>query len=270
MGQTGVTPTTDSANTELVRYEGGSGLLVKRASGATLSDGLGLALNNVSAYVSVGANASSAGTIRLPSLGVIGARNNAGLGDVPLISKDANDFVIVGNAGPGDPSEVTVGGSSRVKLAIGGNEKLAATSTSVEVVDGISFGSGSATAGVLRLRNEDGIYARNQGGSANIRCLHVNASDQLLIGNGTNARVIVEAAALAQWIVAAGTRLDSTSTQVRAYVPFRLRSYTVLGAPDPTTVPDAMIYVSNETGGAVPAFSDGTNWRRVTDRQVIS
>ncbi|KAF0135604.1 MAG: hypothetical protein FD152_1267, partial [Xanthobacteraceae bacterium] len=30
------------------------------------------------------------------------------------------------------------------------------------------------------------------------------------------------------------------------------------------------IYVTNETGGAVPAFSDGSNWRRVTDRAVIS
>lgn len=30
------------------------------------------------------------------------------------------------------------------------------------------------------------------------------------------------------------------------------------------------IYVSNEAGGAVPAFSDGTNWRRVTDRAVVS
>ena len=33
---------------------------------------------------------------------------------------------------------------------------------------------------------------------------------------------------------------------------------------------NAMIYVSDETGGAVPAFSDGTNWRRVTDRAVVS
>jgi hypothetical protein len=31
-----------------------------------------------------------------------------------------------------------------------------------------------------------------------------------------------------------------------------------------------MIYVSDEAGGAIPAFSDGTNWRRVTDRAVVS
>ncbi len=31
-----------------------------------------------------------------------------------------------------------------------------------------------------------------------------------------------------------------------------------------------MIYVSDESGGAVPAFSDGTNWRRCTDRAIVS
>ena len=31
-----------------------------------------------------------------------------------------------------------------------------------------------------------------------------------------------------------------------------------------------MVYCVNETGGAVPAFSDGTVWRRVTDRAVVS
>ncbi len=31
-----------------------------------------------------------------------------------------------------------------------------------------------------------------------------------------------------------------------------------------------LVYVSNEAGGAVLAFSDGTNWRRVTDRAVVS
>ncbi len=31
-----------------------------------------------------------------------------------------------------------------------------------------------------------------------------------------------------------------------------------------------MIYVSNESGGAVVAFSDGTSWRRLTDRAVVS
>lgn len=46
-------------------------------------------------------------------------------------------------------------------------------------------------------------------------------------------------------------------------------SYTVATVP-PATTAARIIYVSDEAGGAVLAFSDGTNWRRVTDRAVIS
>ena len=35
-------------------------------------------------------------------------------------------------------------------------------------------------------------------------------------------------------------------------------------------VPGEIIFVNDETGGAVLAFSDGTNWRRVTDRAIVS
>lgn len=49
-----------------------------------------------------------------------------------------------------------------------------------------------------------------------------------------------------------------------------LPTFTVAGVPSAASNARRMIYVSNETGGAVPAFSDGTNWRRVTDRAVIS
>jgi len=50
----------------------------------------------------------------------------------------------------------------------------------------------------------------------------------------------------------------------------RLASYTVADLPDAAQYTGAQIFVSDETGGAVPAFSDGTNWRRVTDRTVVS
>ena len=54
--------------------------------------------------------------------------------------------------------------------------------------------------------------------------------------------------------------------------PFQLQPYTVaqanaLGA---TAYEGCAIYVSNEAGGATLAFSDGTNWRRVQDRAIIS
>jgi hypothetical protein len=48
-----------------------------------------------------------------------------------------------------------------------------------------------------------------------------------------------------------------------------LPSYTISTLPTVQT-PGQMLYVSNESGGAVIAFSDGTNWRRVTDRVIVS
>jgi hypothetical protein len=48
-----------------------------------------------------------------------------------------------------------------------------------------------------------------------------------------------------------------------------LQSVTVAKLPEATPA-GKLIYVSDEAGGAVVAFSDGTDWRRVTDRAVVS
>lgn len=51
----------------------------------------------------------------------------------------------------------------------------------------------------------------------------------------------------------------------------RVGQFTVASVPSASTSgAGAIIYVSNESGGAVIAFSDGTNWRRSTDRAIIS
>ena len=47
-------------------------------------------------------------------------------------------------------------------------------------------------------------------------------------------------------------------------------NFTVATVPDATTNEGRIIYVSDETGGATIAFSDGTDWRRAQDRAVIS
>lgn len=52
--------------------------------------------------------------------------------------------------------------------------------------------------------------------------------------------------------------------------PFVLKTYTVAELPAASNFTANIIYVSDESGGAVPAFSDGTNWRRVTDRAIVS
>ena len=54
--------------------------------------------------------------------------------------------------------------------------------------------------------------------------------------------------------------------------PLTLKSTTVAGlasfpAADWT---NSVIYVSDEVGGPILAFSDSVNWRRVTDRAIVA
>lgn len=52
--------------------------------------------------------------------------------------------------------------------------------------------------------------------------------------------------------------------------PVALPSFTVADLPDANRFRHRWIYVSDEAGGAVPVFSDGADWRRCTDRAVVS
>jgi len=73
--------------------------------------------------------------------------------------------------------------------------------------------------------------------------------------------------------------IASTATVTRDYglvvtdtrEPVAHDSYTVTEANNLTGLNSGdMIFVSNETGGATMAFYDGSNWRRITDRAIIS
>ncbi len=59
--------------------------------------------------------------------------------------------------------------------------------------------------------------------------------------------------------------VDTTATLI-----FQAQTYTVSTLPAAATYPRGVVYVSNEAGGAVIAFSDGVSWRRCTDRNVVS
>ena len=52
--------------------------------------------------------------------------------------------------------------------------------------------------------------------------------------------------------------------------PQTLTVYGKTALPDAAKWRGGQIQVSDDAGGEVPAFSDGVNWRRVTDRNVVS
>ena len=66
--------------------------------------------------------------------------------------------------------------------------------------------------------------------------------------------------------------LDAASGagEVKSDVPFRLVSKTVSQLNTFVASAGSMVYCTDETGGAIPAFYDGSNWRRVSDRSIVS
>lgn len=73
------------------------------------------------------------------------------------------------------------------------------------------------------------------------------------------------------WDKASGQRLRFTGSAWTAVAaaPVLLASHTVATLPAANPA-GGLVYVSDESGGPVVAFSDGTDWRRVTDRAVVS
>ena len=65
-------------------------------------------------------------------------------------------------------------------------------------------------------------------------------------------------------------QLDVSPKVASVNVPFELPSYTVANLPTAGVGAGAMAYCTNDAGGAVPCFYDGSAWRRVTDRAVAS
>lgn len=71
---------------------------------------------------------------------------------------------------------------------------------------------------------------------------------------------------IAERVNAALSRDGSTPMQE----PLPLSSVTVAELPAAAAWEGSLVYVPDESGGSVLAFSDGADWRRVTDRAVVS
>lgn len=100
-----------------------------------------------------------------------------------------------------------------------------------------------------------------------------NSEESYFIGQDhINDRVVIRRWVAGDYAWSDGVNLAQFENDgsVQFIGPFGLVGYTVSGLPAAGSYAQAMVYVSNEVGGAVPAFSDGTNWRRVTDRAVVS
>lgn len=114
-----------------------------------------------------------------------------------------------------------------------------------------------------------GAYYWSSG--ATIRC----STDGIIIfgnslGNGFTRLQLGGTTASFPALARDGIGLASRLADNSAGTWIKVGSFTVSGVPAAASNAGAIIYVSDEAGGAVLAFSDGTNWKRVTDRATIS
>jgi hypothetical protein len=108
----------------------------------------------------------------------------------------------------------------------------------------------------------EGVIIGNAGGSA-IFWSYDGVS--ILFGVGGATRMVILADGNC------GIGISAPTSRLHVDGPIRTGSATVASLPSASaTGAGALVYVSNAAAGAVHAFSDGTNWRRVDNRAIIS
>ncbi len=215
-------------------------------------------------------------TSKTVTIGVTGISLNSisnGTSNVNVVSSGGN--VTIGIAGTSNVAVFSSGG-----LAITGNitgngaglsginafSNIAVTGGNTAVADSISdtltLTAGSGIALVMDSATDTLTIAASAGSD-----IFVDGAD---FGTVTEPVTASDDLGLVTDAVTAESDLGTLVTSGLIYPDqFVLPSFTTTTLPS-ASVAGAMIYVTNETGGAVPAFADGTNWRRVTDRAIVS
>jgi hypothetical protein len=236
-----------------------SGSQVMQVLTGTVQADFGGALTTVG-NVTVGTGGTGSGTLSITLNGP------SGTGGGPYIAFQKNGAVI-GYAG--SDSAINGGTSNNLVLFATSNLTLHATGGTV-TVEGIGkFGAGQITTGTVSLRIET-TGAGGPPSGATGQGIEFFQTGMQSFNRTTSAYGGFNIDASTINLRPSGSvALAVSATLVTASKPVVVPSFTVAGVPTAATA-GQVVYVSNETGGAVLAFADGTNWRRVTDRAVIA
>ena len=161
-----------------------------------------------------------------------------------LFADRASGFVGVGETAPASRLHVTQAADARLTI----NTLNSGSGGGFDIVNSADNQSWRVTgqAGLFKLRD------------------HSAGLDKLVIHAGSGAHAILNN------IGNFGVGVAAPIAKLDVDGPVRVKSYVKAALPSASAGAGQMIYVSDEAGGAVIAFSDGANWRRVTDRAVVS
>ena len=272
------------------------------SSGGNVTVGIN-GTSNVAVFGSTGANITG-------TLGVSGNITGGNLTTAGQVTATGNitggNLNITGNIVDTGPLSLITGASGNINLAPAGTNRLIVTTAGANVT-GVLGVTGNITGGNI-LGNGAGLSGINAfstvaitgGNSAvadsiadtltitagsGIALVMDSTTDTLTIAASSGSDIFVDGAdfgtvtepvtvsddlGLVTEAVTAEADLGALVVSGLIYPDqFVLPSYTANALPS-ASIAGAMIYVTNENGGAVPAFADGTNWRRVTDRAIVS
>lgn len=174
----------------------------------------------------------------------------AGIGALAdLTGSNLNTLADVNNAVPTDGQVLTWDNANsywKPATASGGGGTPGGVDTQVQFNDGGAFGG-------------DAGFTYNAG------------SDTLTITNIITESVNAPNTLTGTYTISSPTTITLDPVdEIINDAPMKLVNKTVAQLSTLVSSVGAMVFCTNETGGAIPAFYDGTNWRRVSDRAIVS
>jgi len=153
---------------------------------------------------------------------------------------------------------------------LGGTGISTSTNVSGHVIITASGGGGGTPGGA-----DTQVQFNNSGAFAGDSAFTYNSgTDTLTVTNIEASSIAPPSSLVGTYNISSPTTitLDAASGagEVKSDVPFRLVSKTVSQLNTFVASAGSMVYCTDETGGAIPAFYDGSNWRRVSDRSIVS
>ena len=166
-----------------------------------------------------------------------------------------------------DSGSVTAGGVVDELYILGGTGISTSTNVSGHVIITAS-GGGSGTPGGADTQvqfNDGGAFGGDTTFTFN------KTTDTLFVKNIEAETVQAPSTLVGTYTISSPTTITLDPVdEIINDAPMKLVSKTVTQLSTLVSSVGAMVFCTNESGGAIPAFYDGTNWRRVSDRAIVS
>lgn len=207
--------------------------------------------------------------------------NRADVGGTRVFSLDTSGNVQCNSIGPRTYARFAVSGALGVDVW-GGGYLTASIGDGLSLRANVPFGwsnsnsTSNTTSDLYLYRDAAATLAQRNGTNAQTFRVYGKFTD---LSNRVNAALSATSTTVTLAAETAGTGADNVPVNINAAgtspvsfgSPAQAKSYTVATVPSASASgAGAIIYVTDESGGAVLAVSDATDWRRVTDRAVIS